>query len=60
MKHLYPHELLKMAEDVARRFPTAELVKNSVGNLSIHVDGEYVGFIDLKFAEVVQFQVLGQ
>lgn len=30
----------------------ARLVKNDVGNLSIMVDGEYVGYVDLRFGEV--------
>lgn len=30
----------------------ARLVKNSVGNLSVVVDGEYVGYLDLSTAEV--------
>jgi len=42
--------------DALQRVPDgAELVKNAVGNLSIIVDGEYVGYVDLTSFETVLF-----
>ena len=48
-------QLISAAQDVSRRFPQADLVKNQVGNLAIYVDDNYVGFIDLLDGEVDLF-----
>lgn len=40
-------DLVTVAQECARRYPGANLVKNSVGNLLIVVDGEDVGYVDL-------------
>lgn len=45
-------QLLAAAEELHRRYPEAELVKNSVGNLAILVDGTYVGYLDLARGEI--------
>ncbi|MGW5519241.1 hypothetical protein [Nocardia africana] len=45
-------QLHEMADTVHARYPDAVLVKNRVGNLSVMVDGEYRGFLDLRFGGV--------
>jgi hypothetical protein len=52
LPNMTPAQLLAGAQEVAERFPGAELVKNQAGNLAITVDGEYAGFIDLRTGEV--------
>lgn len=47
-----PMQLRDLAAECASRWPTAELVKNSLGNLAVMVDGEYVGWLDLRTAEI--------
>ena len=42
-------EFLEAAQAVSTRFPTATLAKNQVGNLAVHVDGEYVAWVDLRY-----------
>ena len=32
-----------------------ELAKNAVGNLAVLRDGDYIGYIDLRYAEVTLF-----
>jgi hypothetical protein len=49
---LTTNQLLNAAREVARLFPDAYLVKNSVGNLAIMVDSEYRGYVDLTTGEV--------
>jgi len=44
-----PAQLLEGAQALMDRFPTAELVKNQVGNLAVMVEGEYVGYLDLRY-----------
>ena len=41
-----PEQLVAMADEVMRRWPTGFLVRNQVGNLSVLVDGAYVGYLD--------------
>jgi hypothetical protein len=38
-----------------RRVPGCTLAKNQVGNLSVLLDGEYVGFVDLRTGDVELF-----
>jgi len=45
--NLTPALLAEAARQVSERHPDARLIKNQVGNLSILVDGEYLGYIDL-------------
>ena len=45
-------QMHEMADTVHARYPDAVLVKNRVGNLSVMVDGEYLGFLDLRFGGV--------
>lgn len=53
---LEPHELLEAAQEVASRLPSAALVKNEVGNLTIVTnDSTYAGYIDLRTGEVTIF-----
>lgn len=47
--------LLQAAQRAAEVFPAARLVRNEVGDLSVLVDGEYAGHIDLTFGEVYQY-----
>lgn len=47
-----PQDLADAAAGLARRFPDAELVRNAVGNLTVLVYGVYVGWVDLRTAEV--------
>jgi hypothetical protein len=44
-----PAQLLAGAREVAERAPDAVLVKNQVGNLAIVRDGEYLGYLDLRY-----------
>lgn len=41
-----------MAAETLQRWPTATLQKNSVGNLAIEVDDEFVGYLDLRHGGV--------
>jgi len=50
-----PAELLAGAQEVAARFPDAELVKNGVGNLAVFVDGRYVAWLDLRTGKLDSF-----
>jgi hypothetical protein len=52
LPNMTPAQLLAGAQEVAERFPDAELVKNDLGNLAIVDSGEYAGFIDLRTGEV--------
>lgn len=52
LPNMTPAQLLNGAQEVAAKFPSAELVKNRVGNLAITVGGRYVGSIDLRTGEV--------
>lgn len=47
-----PWQLLQAAWRLAEETPTAQLVKNRVGNLSVLIDGEYRGVVDLATGEV--------
>lgn len=47
-----PAQLLLLAQEVAARYPEAELVKNGVGNLALMRDGYYIGFADLEFGDL--------
>lgn len=48
-----PQRLVEIAQEVAARTPDAELVKNGVGNLAIlDSEGEFIGWIDLRYGEV--------
>jgi hypothetical protein len=47
-----PAQLLAGAQEVAGRFPGAELVKNAAGNLAIADGGRYVGWLNLRDGEV--------
>jgi hypothetical protein len=51
-----PQELIEAAQEVARTYPDARLVKNDVGNLAIYQATEYVGFISLASASVTYFE----
>lgn len=59
LPNMTPAQLLAGATEVARRWPGAELVKNQVGNLSVVVDGVYVGYLDLRDGEVGDAWPLG-
>lgn len=48
LRNMKPWELLAAAQHLAAQFPTADLVKNEVGNLAIVVDGDYLGYVDLR------------
>jgi hypothetical protein len=52
LPNMTPEQLLAGAQEIAERFPDAELVKNDVGNLAIVVSGEYAGYLDLRTGEV--------
>lgn len=54
LANMNPQQFLAAATVVAARYPTAELVKNPVGNLSVVVDGEYVAYVDLRTGEVAE------
>jgi hypothetical protein len=41
-----PEQLVEMAAEVMRLWPTGFLVRNQVGNLAVLVNGEYVGYLD--------------
>lgn len=45
-------ELVAMADRAARFWPGAQVVKNQVGNLTVLVDGEMVGWLNLGTGEV--------
>lgn len=47
-----PQKLIEAAQEIERRYPDAELVKNTVGNLWIGLDEEYLGYLDLADGEV--------
>lgn len=47
-----PAQLLAGAQEIAGRAPDAVLVKNDVGNLAIVRDGEYAGWLDLRYGTV--------
>lgn len=51
-----PQQLVAIAQRVAERFPTAELIRNPAGNLAIIVGGEYVGLLDLHDGSVEEFR----
>jgi hypothetical protein len=36
--------------------PSDELHRNEVGNLAVIRDGDYVGWVDLRFGEVTMFE----
>lgn len=42
-----PLGLVRLATNCEKRWPTATLVKNGVGNLVVMVDGEYIAYLDL-------------
>lgn len=48
LRNMKPWELLAAAQQIATQFPSADLVKNEVGNLAIMVDGAYRGYLDLR------------
>jgi hypothetical protein len=50
-----PFDLVWIAGEINARMRHAELVKNPAGNLSIMDRGEYVGWIDLRTAEIHLF-----
>lgn len=50
-----PRDLARAVDQLVLRFPAAELHKNDVGNLTIMLDGKYVGWVDLRTAEVHVF-----
>jgi hypothetical protein len=52
LPNMTPAQLLAGAQEVAERFPGAELVKNQVGNLAITVGGKYAGSHNLRNGEV--------
>jgi hypothetical protein len=52
LPNMRPDQFLAAAQAVASRFPDCELVKNQVGNLSILLDGEQIGWVDLRYGEV--------
>ena len=55
LPNMTPAQLLAGATAIAERFPTAELIKNAVGNLMIEVDGDYIGYLDLRTGEPTFF-----
>lgn len=42
-----PADLIRAGREILRRYPEARLMKNRVGNISIMVEGEYVGYVEL-------------
>jgi hypothetical protein len=50
-----PRDLARAAGALALRFPDAELVRNSVGNLTVLLDDEYIGWVNLRTGEVTIF-----
>ncbi len=51
-----PAQLLAIARELVDSLPpNARLEKNMVGNLAIVVNDEYVGFVNLRYAEVPLF-----
>lgn len=42
--------------DVILRWPRARLVRNAVGNLSVLVDGQCHGWVDLTFGTFVEHE----
>lgn len=52
MRDLTSQELLAAAQRLVDEMPNAALVKNEVGNLAIVNEGTYVGWVDLRTAEV--------
>lgn len=53
---LSPALLVSAAQSCMLRWPDATLEKNGVGNLAVMLDGEYVGYIDLRTGEVCSTQ----
>jgi hypothetical protein len=52
-----PAQLLAIATDLSGRLPAnAQLTRTEVGNLSLFVDGKYVGFVDLKSGKISMIQ----
>ena len=49
LPNMTPAQLLSGAQAIADRAPDAELIKNDVGNLTIVRDGEYIGWLDLRY-----------
>jgi hypothetical protein len=57
LPNMTTQQFLAAAQEVAERMPGAELAKNPVGNLTIlDSDGDYVGWIDLRYGEVMIFE----
>jgi hypothetical protein len=52
LPNLTAQQLLAAATEVVTRYPSAELHKNPVGNLSVVVGGEFVAWVDLRTGEV--------
>ncbi|MCM6778045.1 hypothetical protein NDR87_30880 [Nocardia sp. CDC159] len=49
-------DLLAAAQDLAQRYPRADLIKNSVGNLVVvDEDGQSVAYLDLSTGEIDTF-----
>ena len=44
-------DMLAAVQQAYDRYPSARLVRNRVGNLSLLVDDEYVGWLDLTFGQ---------
>lgn len=64
LPNIKPAQLLEAATSVLNTWPDGELVKNQVGNLSVHlrppdcdceIPCDYVGYIDLRSGEVCDF-----
>lgn len=53
-----PQQFVTMVQTVAERWPSAVLRRNSVGNLVVDVDGEYVAWLDLTDGEINSFDTL--
>lgn len=52
-----PAQLLAIATELSERLPAnAQLTRTEVGNLSLLVDGKYVGFVDLKAGKISMIQ----
>lgn len=61
LPNMKPAQLLEAATSVLSTWPDAELVKNQVGNLSVHlrppdcdceIPCDFVGWVDLRYGEV--------
>lgn len=51
-----PQQLKHAADTIAQRWPTADVVRNGVGNLAVVTDGDRpLAYVDLFDGEVVEY-----